>query len=414
MNPHDTGLFSNVRLGPMWFPSRKRTPLQEGWYTMYDSLQKTFFKDVGKPYAVYMFVDRIKYLEDPKCIASPSTIEKINKRGLKIYLYEPLTTYIVGVDSSKPYIEYEDSDGLDIRSRELDSIHLYVERNGLQGVEVYTPNYNVREAFQHKYPLFDLFCTPVGWVYPSTMKLNLDFPDSENITKRFWCGNWRYASNRHAVSSFLVDNFEKSDYNLSWPYNSSDEILRKKLWFEIEQSKHSESLIKGSNKLGKLSPLNIDLDIKETLSIENYHKNTHFNHNPKESYNECFCAIVNETRFAEPTAFITEKIMNAMVNCKPFIIVGGPSTLEYMKQLGFETFDNWFDESYDKETCHYKRLDKIFDLMLWIKSLSIEDLRSMYDDMTAVLFYNQQHILNLQEELLAEPITKSKLFRKVQ
>ena len=50
--------------------------------------------------------------------------------------------------------------------------------------------------------------------------------------------------------------------------------------------------------------------------------------------------------------------MNAMLNYRPFIMVGPTRNLEYMKRWGFMTFDQWFDESYDKEHDHSKRMEK--------------------------------------------------------
>jgi hypothetical protein len=45
--------------------------------------------------------------------------------------------------------------------------------------------------------------------------------------------------------------------------------------------------------------------------------------------------------------FITEKILKAVANKKPFLVLGDPNTLLYMRQLGYRTFDFLIDESYD-------------------------------------------------------------------
>ena len=102
-----------------------------------------------------------------------------------------------------------------------------------------------------------------------------------------------------------------------------------------------------------------------------------------------------------------------MLNCKPFIMVGPPGNLEYMKRWGFETFSDYWDESYDKEEQHDKRLAKILGLIDWIGSKSIEELQDLYERMLPTLMFNQVRILDLQEQLLAEPITKNILFKRL-
>ena len=68
LNPNNTGLYSNYPLGPAWFPLREKTKQQEGWDSMFIDLGKTFFKGVNNPYAVYMGVGKIGYLELPSTI----------------------------------------------------------------------------------------------------------------------------------------------------------------------------------------------------------------------------------------------------------------------------------------------------------------------------------------------------------
>ena len=105
--------------------------------------------------------------------------------------------------------------------------------------------------------------------------------------------------------------------------------------------------------------------------------------------------------------------MNPMINCKPFIMVGPPGNLEYMRKWGFQTFSDYWDESYDIEECHHKRLAKIFELINWLGNMSIEELRELYEKMLPTVMFNQVHILDLQEKLLQEPITKNILFKRL-
>ena len=322
LNPNNTGLYSNYPLGPSWFPLTQKSNLQQGWDNMFLQLGKTFFKDVSNPYAVYMGVGKIDYLEMPSTILDTKPKNKMNKKGLKIYLLEPLSTYnIYDPDKEVLYINYEIDDVKDVRSRELDSIEKFAERNGLTNVSVYTPDYKINEYFGMEYPSLQLYCSPVGWCYPATMDVDLQIPESKNIVKKFWCGNWKYAAHRHLIASYIVGRFNPSEYNLSWIYSSSQTMLKNNLWFDIKElSNWKDDILTGAQELDLLSPMTIGVKLKTALDINQTPPDLHTNTNPIESYNESFCAIVNETRFAQATGLLTEKIMNPMLNCKIFIL----------------------------------------------------------------------------------------------
>jgi hypothetical protein len=70
------------------------------------------------------------------------------------------------------------------------------------------------------------------------------------------------------------------------------------------------------------------------------------------------------------------------------ILVAPPRTLEYLKTFGFKTFDRWWDESYDQEEDHEKRLMKIFDVIDFINSKSLEELKTIYEEMRGILEHN--------------------------
>ena len=350
LNPNNTGLYSNYPLGPSWFPLREKTNLQKGWDNMFLQLGKTFFKDVSNPYAVFMGVGKIDYLEMPSTILDTKPKNKMNKKGLKIYLLEPLSTYnIYDPDKKELYVNYETDDIKEIRARELDSIEKFVERNELKDVSVYTPDYKINEYFGMEYPSLQLYCSPVGWCYPATKDINLQIPEAKDITKKFWCGNWKYAPHRHLIASYLAGRFDSSEYNLSWIYSSSPSMLQNNLWFDLKKlSKWETEISNGSQELDLISPKTMGVKMKRALDINEPAPDLHTNTNPMEHYNESFCAIVNETRFAQATGILTEKIMNPMINCKPFIMIGPPGNLEYMRKWGFQTFGDFWDESYDK------------------------------------------------------------------
>lgn len=62
-----------------------------------------------------------------------------------------------------------------------------------------------------------------------------------------------------------------------------------------------------------------------------------------------------------PVRFLTEKIFKPMAYGMPFMVIGGKGTLARLHDLGFKTFPEWFDESYDMEENFNLRIKKMYD-----------------------------------------------------
>jgi hypothetical protein len=104
--------------------------------------------------------------------------------------------------------------------------------------------------------------------------------------------------------------------------------------------------------------------------------------------------IVTETVYFQDKLHLTEKIFKPIVAKRPFILVAAPGNLAYLKSYGFRTFDRWIDESYDTETDHYVRIEKITAEIKRLCNLSPAELKQMHSEMQAVLEYNFAHFYN--------------------
>lgn len=90
--------------------------------------------------------------------------------------------------------------------------------------------------------------------------------------------------------------------------------------------------------------LSIDIEqaLPQTVGITTF--------NPEWYDNTCF-SLVAET--VVPSALkknlkLSEKTWKPIIHQHPFMILGTPGLLQYLKSQGFETFENMFDESYDE------------------------------------------------------------------
>lgn len=329
----------------------------------------------------------------------------LNSEGLHIYLYEPLSSY----DRNNPehnmgfYSEFNDIDPIHLGAEELDSISHYAIRNSLTNVIVHTCDYEVDEWYTY-YSNLKLLCDDLFLKTQRKIR-NLDNTFRNQFNQKFICLNWRFTNHRQLISTFLAN------YNgfLSWYHKSDFDTLSKNLFFDLTEWKttHSDHYIKlknGCDIVLDRSPFVVDISSthsNENTGLYDMWPNTS-EYKPGETpalrnilgnslanvYVNSFVDIINETRFAQPTANFSEKVFQAIQYKKPFIVVAPPKTLEYIRSFGFKTFNEFWDESYDTELDHSERLAKIFDLIDTINNTPLEDLRSLYDDMQNVVEHN--------------------------
>ena len=89
----------------------------------------------------------------------------------------------------------------------------------------------------------------------------------------------------------------------------------------------------------------------------------------------------------------------------PIIQFGPCQSLKIMRDYGFKTFSNWWDESYDEEPDHWIRLQKVMNVTLEVSRLSPKELLNIYIDMKEVLQHNV--------DLISEYDINKKLFKRL-
>lgn len=120
-----------------------------------------------------------------------------------------------------------------------------------------------------------------------------------------------------------------------------------------------------------------------------------------DAHSKSFLNIVTETMYDSETIFISEKTYKPIYLCQPFIIFGNPFTLKKLRELGYKTFNDWWDESYDSETDLKKRFDKIVKITERLSDFSLTELSSLKNEMRDIVvnnylnFFNSNDIKNL-------------------
>jgi hypothetical protein len=77
--------------------------------------------------------------------------------------------------------------------------------------------------------------------------------------------------------------------------------------------------------------------------------------------------------------------------------MGNTHTLKKLKELGFKTFSNWWDESYDDEMDLEKRIYKIIKVLEEIASWDLEKCTTIRNEMKEILIHNYNQMLDKSE-----------------
>ena len=95
--------------------------------------------------------------------------------------------------------------------------------------------------------------------------------------------------------------------------------------------------------------------------------------------------------------FITEKTFRTIANGHPVIWVAEYGTTKVMQRLGFKTYSEFWDESYDAIRDPVDRINAVIDVLKQLIKLNAQERQELWQRMIPTLQHNQQLILNLKE-----------------
>jgi hypothetical protein len=110
-------------------------------------------------------------------------------------------------------------------------------------------------------------------------------------------------------------------------------------------------------------------------------------------YENFLIDIVAETFVKGLTFFATEKTVRPFLLKKPFIAMASRDHLLYLRQMGFKTFYQYWDEDYDGFS-EVDRYLKIINLLDHLSNKSTRELSEMYKDMQSILDHNYHLIIS--------------------
>ena len=113
-------------------------------------------------------------------------------------------------------------------------------------------------------------------------------------------------------------------------------------------------------------------------------------------YNESAISIETETYISPDlnnNAGFTEKALRPLAFGNPFLLIAPGGSLSTLRQIGFETYSNILDESYDTILDDEQRIKSVLAELNRISKLSIDELNSMTNSVADIIEHNQHHML---------------------
>lgn len=199
--------------------------------------------------------------------------------------------------------------------------------------------------------------------------------------KKFLAFYHRPTASRLGLASYLFTNYLKQSL-IHFNYTPNDDHIR---LFEFDKLAQldTKSLANAASMLNHM-PIHAynNPDVDEIMTWYDYNRDAGVT-----MYRDILIDIVVESHVAGNTFYPTEKTVRPMLLKKPMLLMTSKDYIDYLLQMGFQTFYEFWDESYDgyEGRERYVRILKIIDDLA---KKPINELAAMYKDMQPILDHN--------------------------
>ena len=255
------------------------------------------------------------------------------------------------------------------------------------------------ENFQVK-----VFYVPSAYRFYNQWLHSSDILESKNIRRHVLSLNFRSQWNRLALAQFLTQENMLDKFYLSYHghdrFNMGRRIRFDQDWGIVGKTWFNHLL--DPDTFFQRIPIETDLTDPNSGNNDWTMGNIRY-------YNETFCSFVNETYIDENwDPFFTEKMFKPIAYGHPFMIFSSAGACKFLQDLGFETFPDVFDESYDQIESPQRRLEFLFNQIKRICCMDHEALQTMHRHLLPRLINNQRCLYQLMHDQYQVDIEKIK------
>lgn len=247
-------------------------------------------------------------------------------------------------------------------------------------------------------------------VHFNTHFLKFSMPEKEfsaQLSNRFLCLNNIPKPHRLAILIHMQEAFGFEGVNYSFNHSLSNlppNVPGKRLEAPalhkafFEGAMEEDAFRKAYRRLARKLPKYLDLVDRDTLNMHG--RGAHVNRADEDFFKESYIHLVTESDFDTGHNILrfTEKIFKPIATLSPFILIGQPGTLKAMRELGFRTFSDFWDESYDGITDPKARMQALFALTRDLSRLDNAEMERMRGEMEGLLSYNYETLRRFCDE----------------
>ena len=141
---------------------------------------------------------------------------------------------------------------------------------------------------------------------------------------------------------------------------------------------------------------NIANQIDHLLPIPSLDDSEEWTRFPSTFMLDSYLNVITDTYFETPApyTFVSEKVFNAITHGQMFIMLSPPGTLKYLRSIGYQTFGDYIDESYDDITNDYKRLLAVTKSLTDFINLPLEQIHEIYTKCFPIVMHNQNKLIH--------------------
>lgn len=121
-------------------------------------------------------------------------------------------------------------------------------------------------------------------------------------------------------------------------------------------------------------------------------------------YQNSLISIITETNFDLPELTLTEKSFKPIKEKHPFIILGVPGALKAMREMGFKTFSEFWDESYDTQESPEVRMMQVSFITEQISKWTPEQILDFKRRVKPILEHNYNQLKIPSSKMIIDKI----------
>lgn len=200
----------------------------------------------------------------------------------------------------------------------------------------------------------------------------------EPRTHKFSCLNGNAWSHRQLAYLWLYKKPYFKDIIFSWG---------RKTYKEQQVEDIINNIVLTADEKEQLAQLPSWISTHEVKQSGNDRTNNHF------AFTRACVNIVTETQSRIDTPSITEKTLKPIISNQFFILIGQPGCIRFLRQIGFDVFDDVIDHSYDNILDDRERIKAVISEIDRLNSL---DLFEIYSRSSKRLAANKEFFFSRQ------------------